>query len=82
MSVSLFRLIRSVTGTSVNTEDLNLNQTLFGMWGVGQTQAPGRLTQHAVTPTTSVQPLNPAVDTNQNRIAETVSGWGVGVHYC
>ncbi len=58
----------------VASEDINLDQALIGMWGVGQRYSPGRLMAHEIMPrssipATSFQPLNPARDTDANRVA-------------
>ena len=70
--------MRSISGTELAQEDLNLNQTLFGMWGVGQQPSAGRLLAHEVMPRsaipeTSFQPLNPALDTDADRVSQPVS---------
>ena len=62
----------------MGTEDLNLNATLFGMWGVGQTLASGMLLPHEITPRsgipqTSFQPLNPVTQTDADRATLPVS---------
>jgi len=70
--------VRSISGSEVAQEDINLNQVLFGMWGVGQQPSAGRLLAHEVTPRsaipeTSFQALNPVVNTDADRVSEPVS---------
>lgn len=70
--------MRSITGTIFAGEDMNLNSSLFVLYGVGAiVQDPERFFVHGGTPEQiprlSVQRFNPTLDTNANAVMETVS---------
>ena len=66
---ALFSFVRSVAGTIVGSEDIDLNNTLYVMYGVGRAAPTANVLLHDVRPNgqppmLSLQALNVVTDNN------------------
>ena len=69
--------MRSIAGSPLDREDRNLNNSLYILYGVGvRVVDPIFLVHNLVqVPTVSLQRFNPVLDSDDDRVVETVSSY-------